>query len=98
MKFKGFQAEGSNEIVATAYLDGHYVEDRILEGVIFKIKVLPSGELNVNFAKPNDPSLDGLDKQYWINYVKDSIENFELEPTFSCNEKVHRNNKLLSLE
>ena len=63
-KFKGFSYE-DGRIVPTAYADGYWFGDQLLEGVAFKITVQEGGSLKAEMVESGGAYEKKLNKEYW---------------------------------
>jgi|SaaInlV_100m_DNA_2_1039680.scaffolds.fasta_scaffold26447_2 hypothetical protein len=66
-----------------ALLNGYGVGDRILEGVMFKVKKADDGTYSVESVSDwkTDPYLRGLNESHWMGAVKDEVEDMDI---FQC--------------
>lgn len=70
MTFKGFEKE-NGEIVSSAYVDGYWFGDRLLEGVFFKITVDEKGKLKSEVREDCAKYFARLNKKLWL---KEAVE------------------------
>ena len=84
---KKFKCDDCGEL-EYALIDGYGVGDRILEGVMFEIRIVNDKPQ----VKPYDPSdksyLEDLNEKKWLNVVKDSLKDEEFLQCPNCDADI----------
>lgn len=71
-KLYGFINETQAREVDVLYLDGYNFGDRLLEGVIFQIRVAPGGDnLAVSVDGQDEKYLKDLNSRKWLNEARE---------------------------
>ena len=73
MLFDGFEDEDGN-LTNIAYADGYWFGDRLLEGVMFKYEISPSGELSAAFMEENAYTMQ-LNREFWLSAAREYAES-----------------------
>lgn len=76
-----FKCPGCGETHDYALLDGYHVGDRLLEGVMFEIRIADDGTFTATPAGGDMAWLSGLDAPMWIGRAAETAAKWDL---FTC--------------
>ena len=71
-----FETEDGQQL-DTAIFDGYPVGDRLLEGVLFIVKIV-EGKLEVTIHPNNEKYFSTLNTEYWLKEVTDYVQDYDV--------------------
>ena len=85
-----FKCEGCGQEHEYALLDGYYVGDRLLEGVMFEVRIADDGTFSVAPRAGMEAYLIGLNMPHWIKLMTEYAKKRDLFtcPTPKCREDI----------